>query len=93
MFCSNSRYASEANHPPSATTVKLVYGKFIEVWRANEKSVLNTKMKRILLLNASHEGSLTAHVFCILLTLYASTNPSQRYHQLSRSSHGKSTGL
>lgn len=41
---------------PSATTVRLVYGKFIEVWRANEKSLFNAKMKGILLLNASHEG-------------------------------------
>ncbi|KAF1998806.1 hypothetical protein P154DRAFT_621496 [Amniculicola lignicola CBS 123094] len=39
-----------------ATTVKLVYGKFIEVWRANERSIINSKMKRILLLNASHEA-------------------------------------
>ncbi|OCK81591.1 hypothetical protein K432DRAFT_442245 [Lepidopterella palustris CBS 459.81] len=39
----------------SAAMMRLVYGKFVEVWREKEKTVLDSRMKRILLLNASHE--------------------------------------
>jgi hypothetical protein len=39
--------------------VQLVYGNFIEVWR-QERTIAQSRSKRALLLNASHEGTLYA---------------------------------
>jgi hypothetical protein len=36
---------------------RLVYGNFIRVWREKEASLHESRMKRLLLLNASHEGT------------------------------------
>jgi hypothetical protein len=38
--------------------IRLVYGNFIRVWRDKEASLHESRMKRLLLLNASHEGTL-----------------------------------
>lgn len=35
---------------------RLVYGNFIRVWREKEAALQDTRMKRLLMLNASHEG-------------------------------------
>jgi hypothetical protein len=39
-----------------ALVLQLIYGRFIEVWRQKGRAVQKTKMTRILLRNASHEG-------------------------------------
>lgn len=36
---------------------RLVYGNFIRVWREKEAALRDTRMKRLLMLNASHEGT------------------------------------
>jgi hypothetical protein len=64
--------------------IRLVYGNFIRVWREKEASLHESRMKRLLLLNASHEG--TSHIIQKLadqawLTAY-SKNSSQRGGQL-----------
>lgn len=35
---------------------RLVYGNFIRVWREKEAAMQESRMKRLLLLNLSHEG-------------------------------------
>jgi hypothetical protein len=56
---------------------RLVYGNFIRVWREKEASVHESRIKRLLLLNASHESTskLMLRVFFreVLLT-YVSKN-------------------
>ncbi|KAI9734616.1 MAG: Light-sensor Protein kinase [Cirrosporium novae-zelandiae] len=39
----------------TATILRIVYGKFIEVWRQKEAMIQETRLKRMLLLNTSHE--------------------------------------
>jgi hypothetical protein len=36
---------------------RLVYGNFIRVWREKETTLHESRMKRLLLLNLSHEGT------------------------------------
>ena len=40
----------------TASVLRLVYGKFIEVWRQREAAVSNSRLTALLLSNASHEG-------------------------------------
>lgn len=39
-----------------AVILRLVYGRFIEVWRQKGQAARKNKMTQILLRNASHEG-------------------------------------
>lgn len=39
-----------------ATMAQLVYGSFIRVWREKEFAVKETRLKRLLLHDASHQG-------------------------------------
>ncbi|KIW69483.1 hypothetical protein PV04_05358 [Phialophora macrospora] len=39
----------------TAAMARLVYGNFIRVWREKEAAIQDTRMKRLLMLNASHE--------------------------------------
>ena len=40
----------------TASVLRLVYGKFIEVWRQREAALTSSKLTSLLLSNASHEG-------------------------------------
>lgn len=40
----------------TASVLRLVYGKFIEVWRQREAAVTSSRLTSLLLSNASHEG-------------------------------------
>ena len=40
-----------------ARMVQLVYGSFIRVWRAKETALRETRLKRLLLHDASHQGA------------------------------------
>lgn len=68
----------------TASVLRLVYGKFIEVWRQREAAVTSSRLTSLLLSNASHEGkqyfSRVDFVLCMLTCHYYSPNASQSYH-------------
>jgi light-regulated signal transduction histidine kinase (bacteriophytochrome) len=64
-----------------APMIRLVYGNFINIWRQKEKAVSQSRMKRALLLNASHDGQ---QYFLSLSTALTtnSPHPTKRSHKL-----------
>lgn len=48
----------------TASVLRLVYGKFIEVWRQREAAVTSSRLTSLLLSNASHEGKSEFCVVC-----------------------------
>lgn len=51
-------------HIETAAVLRLVYGKFIEVWRQREAALTSSKLTSLLLSNASHEGERHLLLFC-----------------------------
>ncbi|KAE9986160.1 hypothetical protein EG328_006423 [Venturia inaequalis] len=88
-----SKEWSQEEYQEYATTVRLVYGKFIEVWRANERSLFNTKMKRILLLNASHEARTPLNAIINYLEVAMENRMDNDTRELLRKSHSASQSL
>lgn len=41
----------------TGSVLSLLYGRFIEIWRQKESASQNNRMTRLLIRNASHEGS------------------------------------
>jgi len=46
-----------------AAMAQLVYGSFIRVWREKESAVRESRLKRLLLHDASHQGTLSEALF------------------------------
>lgn len=59
---------------------RLVYGNFIRVWREKEAALHESRLKRLLLLNLSHEGPKSSGqpVIESKILIFDSTNASQR---------------
>ncbi|TID15183.1 phytochrome-like protein [Venturia nashicola] len=88
-----SKEWTQEEYQEYATTVRLVYGKFIEVWRANERSLFNTKTKRILLLNASHEARTPLNAIINYLEVAMENRLDNDTRELLRKSHSASQSL
>lgn len=52
------RPLSDRNTENIAVMAQLVYGSFIRVWREKEIAVKETRLKRLLLHDASHQGTI-----------------------------------
>jgi len=69
---------------------RLVYGNFIRVWREKETTLHESRMKRLLLLNLSHEGPyVPSPVLVMLWLILYSKNPVERRRELSGNGAGK----
>jgi hypothetical protein len=63
---------------------RLVYGNFIRVWREKETTLQESRLKRLLLLNLSHEGIDVLPIIKFrMLTVY-SKNTVERRRKLPR---------
>jgi hypothetical protein len=69
----------------SAAVLRILYGRFIEVWRQKEAIVQSNRMTRLLIRNAGHEGEvLLPETYRILMAL--STHAFEQHNQLFRGS-------
>lgn len=71
----------------TASVLRLVYGKFIEVWRQREAALTSSKLTSLLLSNASHEGmhpvSMLGQLLTVALTVRTPLNHIINYLEMA----------